>query len=141
MPGADARGQVTGGGAEGFDFVTAVGAQSLFELDQQLTEFKTENMYKYRRKRSKIQKNIDLNIRDGVMLHIDEFNSDTEAGKGITLQFAENAKLNLHIHILYGEDQHHKVEAAFKALARALKQAIALDVKTSEQIPSSKGIL
>jgi imidazoleglycerol-phosphate dehydratase len=37
--------------------------------------------------------------------------------------FAENAKMNLHLHILYGEDQHHKVEAAFKALARAIKQA------------------
>lgn len=53
----------------------------------------------------------------------------------------KNANINMHIEVLYGNDEHHKVEAAFKALARALKQAIALDVKTSEQIPSSKGIL
>ena len=52
--------------------------------------------------------------------------------------FAENAKLNLHLHILYGEDQHHKVEAAFKALARAIKQAKRV---ISEDIPSTKGIL
>ena len=53
----------------------------------------------------------------------------------------KNANINMHIEVLYGNDEHHKVEAAFKALARALKQAIALDVKTSEQSPSSKGIL
>jgi len=53
----------------------------------------------------------------------------------------KNANINIHIEVLYGNDEHHKVEAAFKAMARALKQAIALDVKTSEQIPSSKGIL
>ena len=52
--------------------------------------------------------------------------------------FAENAKMNLHLHILYGEDQHHKVEAAFKALARAIKQA---KMVISEEIPSTKGIL
>jgi imidazoleglycerol-phosphate dehydratase len=51
---------------------------------------------------------------------------------------AENAKMNLHLHILYGEDQHHKVEAAFKALARAIKQAKMI---VTEDIPSTKGIL
>ena len=53
----------------------------------------------------------------------------------------KNANINMHIEVLYGNDEHHKVEAAFKAMARALKQAIAFDVKTSAQIPSSKGIL
>ena len=52
--------------------------------------------------------------------------------------FAENAKLNLHIHVLYGEDQHHKVEAVFKALARAIKKAKKI---ISDQIPSTKGKL
>jgi imidazoleglycerol-phosphate dehydratase len=49
--------------------------------------------------------------------------------------FAENAKMNLHLHILYGTDQHHKVEAAFKALARSIKDAIKI---ISEEIPSTK---
>ena len=40
--------------------------------------------------------------------------------------FAENSKINLHLHVLYGEDQHHKVEAAFKALARSIKDAITI---------------
>ena len=52
--------------------------------------------------------------------------------------FAENSKLNLHLHVLYGEDQHHKTEAAFKALAKAIKEAIAI---VSDKIPSTKGVL
>ncbi len=52
--------------------------------------------------------------------------------------YAENAKMNLHLHILYGEDQHHKVEAAFKALARSIKEAIKI---ISDDIPSTKGVL
>jgi imidazoleglycerol-phosphate dehydratase len=52
--------------------------------------------------------------------------------------FAENAKMNLHLHVLYGEDQHHKVEAVFKALARAIDQAKKI---ISEEIPSTKGTL
>ncbi|MFX1572398.1 MAG: imidazoleglycerol-phosphate dehydratase HisB [Promethearchaeota archaeon] len=52
--------------------------------------------------------------------------------------FAESAKINLHLHVLYGKDQHHKVEAAFKALARAI--AIAKKI-TSDEIPSTKEIL
>ena len=55
--------------------------------------------------------------------------------------FVKNANINLHVEVLYGNDEHHKAEAAFKAIARALKQAITLDIKTSDQIPSSKGIL
>jgi imidazoleglycerol-phosphate dehydratase len=52
--------------------------------------------------------------------------------------FSENAKMNLHLHVLYGEDQHHKVEAAFKALARAIKDAIQI---VGAEIPSTKGVL
>ena len=52
--------------------------------------------------------------------------------------FAENAKMNLHLHVLYGEDQHHKVEAGFKALARAIREAVMI---VSDKIPSSKGVL
>ncbi|MHA1264349.1 MAG: imidazoleglycerol-phosphate dehydratase HisB [Candidatus Helarchaeota archaeon] len=55
--------------------------------------------------------------------------------------FVKNARITLHIEILYGTDEHHKVEAAFKAFARALKQAIAFDQKTPQSIPSSKGTL
>lgn len=52
--------------------------------------------------------------------------------------FAENANMNLHLHVLYGLDQHHMVEAAFKSLARAIKQAKEI---VSNEIPSTKGII
>ena len=52
--------------------------------------------------------------------------------------FAESAQMNLHLHILYGSNDHHKVEAAFKALARSIKQAKAI---VSDEIPSTKGVL
>ncbi|MBY9007283.1 MAG: imidazoleglycerol-phosphate dehydratase HisB [Candidatus Lokiarchaeota archaeon] len=52
--------------------------------------------------------------------------------------FAENAKMNLHLHIIYGQDQHHKIEAGFKALAKAIHQAKMI---VSDEIPSTKGQL
>ena len=51
-----------------------------------------------------------------------------------------NAQMNLHITTIYGEDDHHIAEAAFKALALALKDAVRLD-DTQEEIPSTKGVL
>ena len=54
--------------------------------------------------------------------------------------FAVNMKINLHITILYGENLHHCVEAIFKALARSLDQATALDPRIAE-VPSTKGSL
>lgn len=54
--------------------------------------------------------------------------------------FAVTARCNLHARILYGRDDHHKAEALFKALARALDAATALDPRRSS-IPSTKGTL
>jgi len=53
---------------------------------------------------------------------------------------AMNMKVNLHVAILYGENLHHCVEAIFKALARSLDQATAIDPRIAE-IPSTKGRL
>ena len=49
------------------------------------------------------------------------------------------AKLNLHATVLEGINAHHKAEATFKALARALKVAVSLDPARAGQIPSTKG--
>ncbi len=54
------------------------------------------------------------------------------------ISLAKSAEINLHIQVLYGENEHHKIEAAFKALAKSLQQAIEV---VSEDIPSTKGIL
>ncbi|OLS12675.1 MAG: imidazoleglycerol-phosphate dehydratase [Promethearchaeota archaeon CR_4] len=50
--------------------------------------------------------------------------------------FGQNALMNLHVEVLYGENDHHKIEAVIKALARAMKQAVKMTGKT---IPSTKG--
>lgn len=54
--------------------------------------------------------------------------------------FAYNAGICLHVELLYGRDPHHIVEAQFKALALALREAVALDPRV-EGIPSTKGAL
>jgi imidazoleglycerol-phosphate dehydratase len=53
---------------------------------------------------------------------------------------SENAKMNLHIALLYGTDGHHEMEAIFKAFARAVAMAIGQNPRT-KGIPSSKGVL
>lgn len=54
---------------------------------------------------------------------------------------AVQARASLHARILYGEDDHHKAEALFKALGRALDQATQLDSRRAGSIPSTKGTL
>jgi len=55
--------------------------------------------------------------------------------------FAVTARANVHARILYGRDDHHKAEALFKALGRALDGATRLDPRRSETVPSTKGVL
>ncbi len=52
--------------------------------------------------------------------------------------FAFNAGITLHVNVYYGHNDHHKVEAIFKALGHALKQAVTI---TNDQLPSTKGLL
>ncbi len=55
--------------------------------------------------------------------------------------FAIEARLNLHAKILYGTNDHHKVEALFKALGRALDMATRIDERIGGELPSTKGLL
>ena len=66
---------------------------------------------------------------------------DTELVKEFMLGFTRNAKACLHFHQLAGENTHHIIEAMFKGLGRALRQAVAIDPTRAEETPSSKGIL
>ena len=65
---------------------------------------------------------------------------DTELVEHWFHSFAQSAGLTLHIENLYGRNNHHLVESAFKALARALRQAVAVDPGETG-IPSTKGTL
>lgn len=62
----------------------------------------------------------------------------TEMVKEFFRAVAFNAGITLHIRVLYGENDHHKIEGIFKAFGRALKEAITIE---GNSIPSSKGVL
>ncbi len=66
---------------------------------------------------------------------------DTELFKEWFQAFAQSAGATLHVENLYGENNHHIVESCFKGLARALRQAVALDPRRGEAVPSTKGVL
>ena len=55
--------------------------------------------------------------------------------------FARGAKCNVHIKVMYGRSNHHKIEASFKAFARALRGACSLDERMKDLLPSTKGLL
>jgi imidazoleglycerol-phosphate dehydratase len=55
--------------------------------------------------------------------------------------FAQGARANVHVKVLYGRSSHHQVEAVFKAFARALRVACARDKQLGRMLPSTKGLL
>jgi imidazoleglycerol-phosphate dehydratase len=55
--------------------------------------------------------------------------------------FARGARANVHLKVLYGRSDHHKVEALFKAFGRALRMACSRDRRLAKVMPSTKGIL
>ena len=55
--------------------------------------------------------------------------------------FASGARANVHVKVLYGRSSHHKIEAVFKAFARALRVACAKDKRLARMLPSTKGLL
>ena len=66
---------------------------------------------------------------------------DTELVEEFMTAFTANAKINLHLKQLDGSNSHHIIEGAFKALARALREAASIDEESKDEIPSTKGIL
>ena len=66
---------------------------------------------------------------------------DTELFKEWFQAFAQNAGITLHIENMYGDNNHHIVESCFKGLARALRDAVEIDPRAANRIPSTKGVL
>ena len=66
---------------------------------------------------------------------------DTELIEHWFHSFSQAAGITLHVENLYGSNNHHIVESCFKALARALRQAVEIDPRKSDAIPSTKGVL
>ncbi|MFO1184710.1 MAG: imidazoleglycerol-phosphate dehydratase HisB [Bauldia sp.] len=66
---------------------------------------------------------------------------DTELFREFFQAFAQNAAITLHVENLYGANSHHIAETCFKALARALRAAVAVDPRQAGSVPSTKGRL
>lgn len=88
-----------------------------------------------------------LNDKAYAKLGIDERNQDTSSAFRFGLAreffqgFANEARCNLHLELLYGDEPHHIVEALFKAFARAVDAACQRDPRIAGQLPSTKGKL
>lgn len=89
---------------------------------------------------------IDLSGRPYAIIHADftapmigQMPTSLVAHSLESIAFA--AKMNLHAQVFYGKDDHHKAEALYKAFGRALRQAVELDPRRQEAIPSTKGTL
>jgi imidazoleglycerol-phosphate dehydratase len=89
---------------------------------------------------------VDLSGRPYSVIQV-EWSGPTVGGLPVTLvvhffeSFAVAARANVHARVLYGRDDHHKAEALFKALGRALDAATRPDPRRGKTIPSTKGTL
>ena len=66
---------------------------------------------------------------------------ETELFKEWFQAFSQSSGITLHVENLYGENNHHIIESCFKGLARALREAVSIDFKKTNEIPSTKGSL
>lgn len=66
---------------------------------------------------------------------------DTELTEEFLLAFARRSSITVHVTQLAGKNSHHIIEGAFKSLARTLGQAVAIDSRYAQEIPSTKGLL
>jgi imidazoleglycerol-phosphate dehydratase len=79
---------------------------------------------------------VDLNVR---VVRVGDL--QTELVHDFFEGFAAGARANVHVKVLYGRSSHHKIEAVFKAFARALRVACAKDRRLARMLPSTKGLL
>ena len=89
---------------------------------------------------------VDLSGRggyyDGLEIPTEKIGSfDTQLVYEFMEAFAANARLTLHLRTVCGRNSHHIVEGAFKALGRALRQAVTVEERFKDEIPSTKGML
>jgi len=66
---------------------------------------------------------------------------DTELFKEWFQAFSQSAGATLHVENIYGENSHHIIESCYKGLARALRQAVEIDPRRADAVPSTKGTL
>ena len=89
---------------------------------------------------------LDISARPFLVFHLEMptnkiGNFDTELVREFFQALSTHAGLTLHIDQLHGLNSHHIAEAAFKSVARALRQAVEIDPRMSQALPSTKGAL
>ncbi len=89
---------------------------------------------------------VDISGRDfaAISLHLPTAkvgDFDTELCEEFWLAFVRESKITLHITQLAGKNSHHIIEGSFKAVARALRKAVAVDRARADEVPSTKGVL
>ena len=89
---------------------------------------------------------LDCSNRPYTVWHVDFPTSklgemDTELFREWFQAFAQGAGLTLHVENLYGRNSHHIAESCYKGLARALRQALVVDPRQAQSVPSTKGVL
>ncbi len=89
---------------------------------------------------------LDLSNRPYLIWHVkftkDKLGEmDTELFREWFQAFSQSAGATLHVENLYGDNNHHIVESCYKGIARALKMAIEIDPRKSDEVPSTKGKL
>ena len=89
---------------------------------------------------------VDISGRDYLSMHLDIMATkvgdfDTELCEEFWCAFVREAKITLHVKQLAGKNAHHIIEGTFKAIARALGKATAIDEARKNEIPSTKGVL
>lgn len=94
---------------------------------------------------SKVEVSVDVSNRPFLVYQVPLTNDrignfDASLAEDFVYALASNAGLDLHVELRYGKSPHHVVEAVFKGLARALRQAVSLDPR-SDDVPSVKGAL
>ena len=70
-----------------------------------------------------------------------EYNFQTDCFEDFWQGFVANAKCNLHLDVLRGRSDHHKMEGLFKAAARAIRAATEIDARRNGAVPSTKGVI
>lgn len=89
---------------------------------------------------------VDISGRDylGYSLDIPSYrvgDFDTELCEEFMLAFVREAKVTMHVRKLAGENSHHIIEGAFKAMGRALSAAVKIDEDFADDVPSTKGVI
>jgi imidazoleglycerol-phosphate dehydratase len=94
---------------------------------------------------AKVEVSLDVSNRPFLVYRLELANDrvgdfDVSLVEDFLYAFSQNAGLDLHVELRYGKSPHHVVEAVFKGLARALREAVALDPRVTD-VPSVKGAL